>query len=94
MDGNATSILDRYKIPRHRLTLDDYHRLGEAGILNEDDRVELLEGQLIDMSPIGPRHRFRCQTGSLCPGWHPGVLDHRPDNQYRAGLPRSGRRGL
>ena len=38
------------------MTLDDYHRLGEAGILGEDDRVELLEGQLVDMSPIGPRH--------------------------------------
>jgi hypothetical protein len=50
------SILGRYQVPRHRLTLDDYHRLGEAGILGEDDRVELLEGQLVDMSPIGPRH--------------------------------------
>lgn len=43
-------------MPRHRLTVKDYHRLGEAGILGEDDRVELLEGQLVDMSPIGPRH--------------------------------------
>jgi Uma2 family endonuclease len=49
-------ILSRYQVPRHRLTLDDYHRLGETGILGEDDRVELLEGQLVDMSPIGPRH--------------------------------------
>jgi Uma2 family endonuclease len=36
--------------------LDQYHRLGEARILGEDDRVELLDGQLVDMSPIGPRH--------------------------------------
>jgi Uma2 family endonuclease len=51
-----TDILSRYPVPRHRLTVADYHRLGEAGVLGEDDRVELLEGQLVDMSPIGPRH--------------------------------------
>jgi Uma2 family endonuclease len=30
--------------------------MAEAGILGEDDRVELLEGQLIEMASIGPRH--------------------------------------
>ena len=49
-------IMARYPVPRHRLTRRDYYRLGEAGILGEGDRVELLEGQLVDMSPIGPRH--------------------------------------
>jgi Uma2 family endonuclease len=38
------------------LTVDEYHRMGEAGILGEDDAVELLEGRLISMTPIGPRH--------------------------------------
>jgi Uma2 family endonuclease len=56
MDTVDIDILSRHPVRRHRLTLDDYHRLGEAGILGEDDRVELLEGQLVDMSPIGPRH--------------------------------------
>jgi Uma2 family endonuclease len=56
MDTDLGDILSRHKVPRHRLTLHDYHRLGEAGILGEDDRVELLAGQLVDMSPIGPRH--------------------------------------
>ena len=56
MDTGRTDILSRHPVPRHRLTVADYHRLGEAGILGEDDRVELLEGQLVDMSPIGPRH--------------------------------------
>ncbi|PSQ80219.1 MAG: Uma2 family endonuclease, partial [Bacteroidetes bacterium QS_1_63_11] len=39
-----------------RLSVEDYFALGEAGILNEDDRVELLDGRLIDMPPIGPSH--------------------------------------
>jgi len=51
-----TDVLSRYPVPRHRLTRRDYYRLAEAGILGEDDRVELLEGQLVDMSAIGPRH--------------------------------------
>jgi Uma2 family endonuclease len=41
---------------RHRLTVEDYHKMGEAGILGEDDRVELIEGELIDMPPIGSDH--------------------------------------
>jgi Uma2 family endonuclease len=41
---------------RHRLTVDDYHRMGEAGILQEDDRVELIEGEIVDMPPIGSKH--------------------------------------
>lgn len=56
MDTGRADILSRHLVPRHRLTVDEYHRLGEAGILGEHDRVELLEGQLVDMSPIGPRH--------------------------------------
>jgi Uma2 family endonuclease len=58
MPLDEPSILDRHAVPRHCLTLADYHRLGEVGILGADDRVELLEGQLVDMSPIGPRHAF------------------------------------
>ncbi|GAB4364217.1 MAG: Uma2 family endonuclease [Methylohalobius crimeensis] len=41
---------------RHRITVEEYHRMGEAGILSEDDRVELIEGEIIDMAPIGSRH--------------------------------------
>src|SRR6266581_1270330 len=37
-------------------TLDAYHRLGELGVLDEDDRVELLDGQIVEMTPIGGAH--------------------------------------
>jgi hypothetical protein len=40
---------------RHELTVDDHLRLGETGILAPDARVELIEGQLVEMTPIGPR---------------------------------------
>lgn len=43
-------------LPRHRLTVEEYHRMGEAGVLAPDARVELIEGEVIDMAPIGSRH--------------------------------------
>jgi Uma2 family endonuclease len=33
-----------------------YHRLGELGVFDEDDRVELLNGQIVEMTPIGAAH--------------------------------------
>lgn len=42
--------------PLHALTVDDYHRMIEVGILTEDDKVELLEGAIFQMSPEGPPH--------------------------------------
>ena len=44
------------QLRRHRFTTDDYHRLGEAGILGEDDRVELIDGEIVEMNPIGGPH--------------------------------------
>jgi Uma2 family endonuclease len=49
-------LLDHPWITRRKLDVDEYHRLAEAGILGEDDRVELIEGELIQMSPIGSPH--------------------------------------
>ncbi|MEZ5581397.1 MAG: Uma2 family endonuclease [Candidatus Competibacteraceae bacterium] len=41
---------------RHRLSTDDFLHMARVGILNEDDRIELIEGDLIDMAPIGSEH--------------------------------------
>lgn len=44
------------QLARRPFTASEYHRLIEYGILTEDDRVELLNGEVIEMAPIGPRH--------------------------------------
>ena len=41
---------------RHRITVHDYHRMAEVGVLAPDARVELIEGEIIDMAPIGNPH--------------------------------------
>lgn len=41
---------------RRFFTVEEYHRIAEAGIFQEDDRVELLEGEIIRMTPIGSHH--------------------------------------
>jgi Uma2 family endonuclease len=41
---------------RHRYDVDAFHRMAEAGIFGEGDRIELIDGDLIDMAPIGSEH--------------------------------------
>jgi len=41
---------------RRRFTIHEYHRMADAGILRERDPVELLDGEIVEMSPIGRRH--------------------------------------
>jgi Uma2 family endonuclease len=43
--------------PHKRMfTVDDYYAMAEAGILRPGDRAELIEGEVVDMSPVGPHH--------------------------------------
>lgn len=44
---------------RRRFTVAEYHQMARAGILGEDDRVELIEGEILEMTPIGDQHA-RC----------------------------------
>jgi hypothetical protein len=41
---------------RRRFPIEEYHRMAEAGILAPDERVELLEGEIVRMNPIGSPH--------------------------------------
>jgi Uma2 family endonuclease len=41
---------------RKRFTVEEYHRLAEVGVLHEDDRIELIDGELIEMAAIGIAH--------------------------------------
>ena len=60
---------------RRRFTVAEYYAMGKAGILTEDDRVELLDGELIEMPPIGDRHASR--TDRLNYGLAPLLLQRR-----------------
>jgi Uma2 family endonuclease len=42
--------------PIHRISVEQFHRMIEAGVFDEGDRVELIDGEMRDMAPIGPPH--------------------------------------
>ncbi len=44
------------EVKRHRFTVEEYHRMVEIGLLSEDDRVELIDGEIVEMAAIGWRH--------------------------------------
>ena len=46
---------------RHRITVEHYYRMAEAGLFAEDARVELIDGEIIDMPPMGSRHAGRLE---------------------------------
>lgn len=44
------------KLAKHWISVNEYERMGEAGIFHSDERLELLEGEIYEMSPIGSPH--------------------------------------
>ena len=60
----ATAIETEIEPQIHLWTVADYHQMIEAGVLDEDDRVELLEGKIVCMSPQRPFHAASVQRSA------------------------------
>ncbi|CAN5782023.1 Uma2 family endonuclease [soil metagenome] len=66
------------EVKKRRFGVGEYHQMAEAGILGEDDRVELADGEIVEMTPIGWRH-VRAVTiltqllASALPGYYASV---------------------
>ncbi len=56
--GEAAAILAPLPLGPHRFTVEQYHEMIAAGILTENDRVQLLEGVIAEMTPIGAGHSY------------------------------------
>jgi hypothetical protein len=77
---------------KHRFNVKEYYRMAETGVLRPDARVELLDGQIIDISPIGPFHggvvgrlarHFHTVSNDRCLvlSQHPVRLDEHSESQ-------------
>ena len=79
-------------VQRYRFTVDQYHQMGEVGIFDPDCRVELIDGEIFEMSPIGPWHsgvvnrlNYRFVTGlrdrAVVHVQNPTIVDRRSEPQ-------------
>lgn len=96
-----TARESKVRLPYHRWTVDEFHRMAAAGLLDETDRVELIEGEMIDMAPIGSKHafivnrisqRFSASVGGQClvSTQNPVRLGERSEPQPDIALLKSG----
>ena len=51
-----SAVVMKDLLPRHRITVDEYYRMSEVGLLAPDARTELIDGEVIEMPPIGSPH--------------------------------------
>lgn len=56
MTDESTSLIEDWP-HRHRISVQDYHRMSELGLLAPELRVELIEGAIFDLAPMGNPHR-------------------------------------
>ncbi|HND81684.1 MAG TPA: Uma2 family endonuclease, partial [Accumulibacter sp.] len=66
-------IRERAAVPYHRWSVEEFHRMAQSGLLDETDRVELIDGELVDMAPIGSRHAFLVDRFAECLGSGPSA---------------------
>ena len=59
---NARVDFSHLAVPRYRVTVDDFYRMGAAGVFDGKPRVELIEGDIVSMAPIGSLHASTTQA--------------------------------
>lgn len=62
------------QIEKRYFKVGEYHRMGEAGVFSEDDRVELIAGEIVEMPPIGRRHAACVDRLTELFSGQPGVI--------------------
>ncbi len=60
--SNVLEVRERAALPYHRWSVGEYHQMAQTGLLDESDRVELIDGALVDKAPIGSKHAFRVDS--------------------------------
>lgn len=56
------TLADLANVHRHPISVEVYHQMIDNGVLKEDDRVELIEGVIVAVSPQSPEHMYAIST--------------------------------